>query len=156
MFVTPSPVSSQQVPAAARIGWLAQGDTMPRHFFEEALARLGWIEGRNLTIERRFAGSAGERIAVDAAELVAVHPDGIVAMGGSDALPILALTRTIPIGIVVVGDPIGQGLRKALLPPEEKSPRFYICARARQGLRRNSPAGRGLYVAMEPLQPFGI
>src|SRR4051794_967858 len=66
--------AAQQPAASARIGWLAHGDTMPRHFFDEALARLGWIEGRNLAVERRFSGSTGERIADDAAELVAWHP----------------------------------------------------------------------------------
>src|SRR6478736_377778 len=89
--------AAQQPAARARIGWLAHGDTMPRHFFDQALARLGWVEGRNLTVERRFAGSAGERVAEDAAELVAWHPDVIVAMGGIDAKPVLALTDAIPI-----------------------------------------------------------
>src|SRR6476660_4556200 len=80
------------IPAKARIGWLAHGDTMPRHFFEEALSRLGWVEGENLTIERRFGGSAGEQESKAAADLVADHPDVIVALGTVDARPILALT----------------------------------------------------------------
>jgi len=67
----PLAARAEQPAASARLGWLAHGDTMPRHFFDEALARLGWVEGKNLTIERRFAGSAGERLAVDAADLVA-------------------------------------------------------------------------------------
>ena len=50
------PAAAQQPPAHARLGWIAHGDAMPRHFFDEALARLGWIEGTNLTIERRFFG----------------------------------------------------------------------------------------------------
>jgi putative ABC transport system substrate-binding protein len=108
---------AQQVPAVARVGWLAHGDTMPRHFFEDALARLGWVEGRNLIVQRRFAGSAGELVTSAAAELVAAHPDVIVAMGGIDALPILALTRTIPIVIVTVPDPVGQGFAQSLARP---------------------------------------
>ena len=107
-----------QPPATrVRIGWLAHGDTMPRHFFDEALARLGWVEGRNLTVERRFAGSAGERVAEDAAELVAWHPDVIVAMGGIDAKPVLALTDAIPIVVVTIGDPVALGLAKSLARP---------------------------------------
>jgi putative ABC transport system substrate-binding protein len=69
----PLPAVAQQVPAVARVGWLAHGDTMPRHFFEDALVRLGWVEGRNLIVQRRFAGSAGELVTSAAAEL-RFHP----------------------------------------------------------------------------------
>jgi len=112
-----SPAAAQQLPAQARIGWLAHGDTMPRHFFDEALARLGWVEGKNLTIERRFAGSAGEQEGRVAAELVAWHPDVIVALGTIDAKPVLALTRAIPIVVVTSADPVGQGLAASLARP---------------------------------------
>jgi putative ABC transport system substrate-binding protein len=117
MFVGISPAAAQQPPAHARIGWLAHGDTMPRHSFDEALARLGWVEGKNLALERRFAGSTGERLAADAAELVSWHPDVIVAMGTVDAYPILALTRTVPIVVVTSNDLVGQGLATSLARP---------------------------------------
>ena len=54
--------------------------TSPRHFFDETLARLGWVEGKNLTIERHFAMSAGEY--ETASEIVGWRPDVIVALGG--------------------------------------------------------------------------
>jgi putative ABC transport system substrate-binding protein len=112
-----SPASAQQPPTHARIGWLAHGDTMPRHYFDDALARLGWIEGKNLIIERRFSGSAGERVAADAAELVAWHPDVIVAMGNPDANPLFALTRRIPIVLVTTSDPVASGFASSLAQP---------------------------------------
>jgi putative tryptophan/tyrosine transport system substrate-binding protein len=112
-----SPAAAQQPPAHARVGWLAHGDEMPRYFFDEALARLGWVEGKNLTIERRFAGSAGEQVSSAAAELVAWRPDVIVAMGGLDARPVLALSRAIPIVIVTAYDPVGQGFAASLARP---------------------------------------
>ena len=84
-----SHAAAQQRPAQARLGWLAHGDTLPRHFFDEALARLGWVDGKNLTVERRFSGSAGERETSAAAELVTWHPDVIVALGTIDAYPVL-------------------------------------------------------------------
>ena len=112
-----SPTAALQPPTHARIGWLAYGDTMPRRFFEEALAQLGWAERKNLTIERRFAGSAGEQMASAAAELVAWHPDVIVAMGTIDAKPVLALTRTIAIVVVTSADPVEQGLGASLARP---------------------------------------
>ena len=61
LLVGSSPAVPQQPPVHARVGWLARGDEMPRRFFEETLARLGWVEGKNLTIERRFAGSDVDR-----------------------------------------------------------------------------------------------
>jgi putative ABC transport system substrate-binding protein len=116
MLVVASPAAAQQQPTA-HIGWLAHGDTMPRHFFDEALARLGWIEGKNLTIERRFSGSAGEQADSAAAELVSWRPDVIVALGTVDARPLLALTRAIPIVVVTAGDPVGQGIAASLARP---------------------------------------
>ena len=116
-LVAGTPAAGQQPPAHARVGWLAHGDTMPRHFFDEALARLGWVEGKNLVIERRFGGSTGEQIASAAAELVAWHPDVIVAMGTIDARPVLALTRAIPIVVVTSADPVGHGLGASLPRP---------------------------------------
>src|SRR5205823_11557090 len=90
---------------------------MPRHFFDEALARLGWIEGKNLTVERRFVGSSGEQVMADAAALVASRPDVIVAMGASDAKPLVAITRAIPIVLVTAANPIGESLAASLARP---------------------------------------
>jgi putative tryptophan/tyrosine transport system substrate-binding protein len=108
---------AQQAPSHARVGWLAHGDTMPRHFFDEALARLGWVEGKNITIERRFSGAGGEQENSTAAEIVAWQPDVIVALGTIDARPVLALTRTIPIVVVTAADPVRQGLAASLARP---------------------------------------
>jgi hypothetical protein len=87
------PASAQQTARQARLGWLAHGDTLPRHFFDDALAKLGWIEGKNLTIERRFSGVSGEELEVKAAELVAWQPDVIVALGIVDAKPLVDAMR---------------------------------------------------------------
>jgi ABC-type uncharacterized transport system substrate-binding protein len=111
------PAVAQQSPAHAKLGWLAHGDTMPRQFFDQAMARLGWIEGKNFSIERRFSGSAGEQIDEVCAKLVASRPDVIVAMGAQDAKPLLALTRTIPIVVITAADPIGAGLATSLARP---------------------------------------
>ena len=120
LLVGSSPAVAQQPPAHARIGWLAHEETLPRHFFDEALARLGWVEGKNLAIERRFAGSTGEQMASAAAELVAWPPDVIVAMGTIDARPVLALTRTVPTVVVTAADPVAQGLGASLARPGGK------------------------------------
>jgi ABC-type uncharacterized transport system substrate-binding protein len=108
---------AQQVPAQARIGWSAHGDTMPRHFFERAMVRFGWVEGQNLVIERRFTGSAGETLAADAAALVGWKPDIVVAMGAVDAIAIPAVSQGIPIVVVTANDPVRQGLAVSLSQP---------------------------------------
>jgi putative tryptophan/tyrosine transport system substrate-binding protein len=110
-------VFPQQTLAHARIGWLANGDTMPRHFFDQAMARLGWVEGKNLTVERRFSGAGGEQENSIAAEIVAWQPDVIVALGTIDALPVLALSRAIPIVVITSADPVRQGLAASLARP---------------------------------------
>jgi putative ABC transport system substrate-binding protein len=117
MLAPALPAPAQQPPAHARIGWSAHGDTLPRHFFDEALARLGWVEGKNLTVKRRFSDSAGAEESSVAADLVAWRPDVIVAAGTIDALPLLALTRTIPIVVVTSPDPVRQGLAITLARP---------------------------------------
>lgn len=109
---------AQQPRADARVGWLAHGDTMPRHFFDDALARLGWVEGKNLTVMRRFGGSAGERLATAAADLVAQHPDVIAALGIADAQFVLRQTRGIPIVLVLAANDVTrQGLATSLAHP---------------------------------------
>jgi len=81
------------------------------------MARLGWVEGRSLTVERRITGEDPERRKTAAAELIAGNPDVIVAAGLIDALPEYALTRTIP--IVVIGGPdlVEEGLANSLAHP---------------------------------------
>ena len=117
MLAVVSPAAAQQSPVLGRVGWLAHGDTLPRRFFDEALAQLGWVEGKNLVIERRFGGTIGEQIASAAAELVAWRPDVIVALGTIDARPVLGLTHAIPIVVVTSADPVGQGLGASLARP---------------------------------------
>ena len=108
---------AQESPKSARIGFIVTGEGFPRRWFEEAMARLGWVEGRSLTVERRITGEDPERRKTAAAELIAGNPDVIVAAGLIDALPEYALTRTIP--IVVIGGPdlVEEGLANSLAHP---------------------------------------
>lgn len=109
--------AAQEAPKNAHIGFIVTGERFPRRDFDEAMRRLGWVEGRNLTVERRVTGEDTERRKTAAAELIAAHPDVIVAAGLIDALPVHALTRTIP--IVVIGGPdlVEEGLVDSLAYP---------------------------------------
>jgi putative tryptophan/tyrosine transport system substrate-binding protein len=81
------------------------------------LGRLGWVEGRNLRFETRWAAGDPERIQNAATELVALAPDLIVANGSSAMDAMQRATRTVPVVFVVVPDPIGAGYADSLARP---------------------------------------
>jgi putative ABC transport system substrate-binding protein len=83
----------------------------------EALRGLGWVEGRNLTIEYRFAEGKFERLPDLAEELVRLRPDLIYAAGGDVAPYAKKATATIPIVATVSNDPVESGLVASLRRP---------------------------------------
>ena len=85
--------------------------------FRQELAGLGYVEGRNVLIEYRWAEGKPERFPVLAAELVALKVDVILTAGGTLALAAKQATTTIPIVFGVVGDPIAEGLVTSLARP---------------------------------------
>jgi putative ABC transport system substrate-binding protein len=85
--------------------------------FEQSLRHLGWTGGATLSIEYRSAGGDPESIRRHAAELVALAPDVIVTVGSLAPTPVLQATRTIPIVMVNVPDPVGAGWVQSLARP---------------------------------------
>jgi putative ABC transport system substrate-binding protein len=85
--------------------------------FREALQKLGWLEGRNIRIEYRWAAQDTETARNFATELVAVQPDVILTTDTTTTASVLQRTRTIPIVFVQVSDPIGSGFVAALNRP---------------------------------------
>ena len=113
-----SRASAQEAPKIAHIGFIVTGGrTFPRRWFDEAMQRIGWIEGRNLVVNRRVTGEDPEERKTAAAELIAANPDAIVAAGMIDALPVHALTRTIPIVVISGVDLVEAGLADSLARP---------------------------------------
>ena len=85
--------------------------------FVEALRRFGWVQGKNIRIDYRFAAGDTELFKNYAAELVGMSPDAILT-GGSPAVAALQhQTRTIPIVFTGIGDPGGQGFVQSLARP---------------------------------------
>ena len=78
------------------------------------LRENGWIEGKNLLVEYRFAS---DRLPALAAELVALAPELTTAPGPQPALALKSATATIPIVFVAVADPVGLGLVQSLARP---------------------------------------
>ena len=86
--------------------------------FRQGLVGLGYVEGRNILIECRWAEGKVERFPVLAAELVALNVDVILTAGGTlAALGAKQATTTLPIVFGVVGDPIAEGLVTSLARP---------------------------------------
>jgi putative ABC transport system substrate-binding protein len=83
----------------------------------QALGRFGWVEGKNIRIEYRFAASDPTLFRTHAAELVGLSPEAIVASATPAVAALRQQTRTIPIAFVLVVDPIGQGFVQSLARP---------------------------------------
>jgi len=83
----------------------------------QALAELGWTEGRNLKIEWRWTGGDIARVREYAAELVRLAPDVIVANGTPSVAALKQTTTSIPIVFVVVNDPVAQGFIASMAHP---------------------------------------
>jgi putative ABC transport system substrate-binding protein len=85
--------------------------------FLQGLGQSGWIVGRNLRIDTRWAGAKADDIRKHAAELAALAPNIILAHGSSTVRPLLQATRTVPIVFPISGDPVGAGFVKSLAQP---------------------------------------
>ena len=112
---------AQQAGKVPRIGYLepgtASGNTVLLDGFRQELSKLGWIEGKDITIEYRFAEQKNERLPEFAAELVRLKVDLIVVSSGPAALAAKKATTTIPIVMANVGDPVASGLVASLARP---------------------------------------
>jgi putative ABC transport system substrate-binding protein len=104
-----------------RIGWLYSTAIKAGAAIEQGfllgLREQGYIEGRNVLIERRWADGRSERIPALAAELVDLKVDVIYAPTPPDAFAAWQATRSIPIVFAYMGDPVGTGMAKSLARP---------------------------------------
>jgi putative ABC transport system substrate-binding protein len=107
---------AQQPDRVRRIGVLSGGsendpELKPRRSaFTQALAELGWIDGRNVRMDLRWGDGDINRIRALAQELVGLQPDIIVAGGTPTTAALQRETRTIPIVFAGVGDPVASGV----------------------------------------------
>jgi len=86
--------------------------------FLEALEQLGWVEGRNVRIDIRWATTNADALRKQAAELAALAPDVILSSTGTTTTaPLLEATRTLPIVFVLLIDPVGAGFVSSLARP---------------------------------------
>jgi len=121
LLITTSVAKAQQPGKVFRIGLLDPSDARSsaarlEPFWQE-IRRLGWIEGKNLAVEYRFAEEKSDRQPELAAELVRLKVDLIVCASTSAVLAAKKATTTIPIVMANSADPVGAGLVASLARP---------------------------------------
>jgi putative tryptophan/tyrosine transport system substrate-binding protein len=104
-----------------RIGFLTAGEANQALILitvlQQELRKLGWTAGENIQIEARWADGETSRVRAQAAELVRLNPDLLVASGVLALTALLQETRTIPIVFAFVSDPVEQGFVASLARP---------------------------------------
>ena len=118
--LAPLASKAQQTAKIAQLGYLGTDRAAMPHLheaFRQGLRDLGYVEGRNLVIESRYAEGKFERLPALAAELVARKVDVIVVSSTPAALAAKQATRTLPIVFAASGDPVASGLVTSLARP---------------------------------------
>src|SRR5712692_6649402 len=121
LLAAPLAAEAQQAGKVPRIGFLGNSTAALEANlvgpFREGLRDLGYVEGRNISTEYRWAEGEYERFPVLIAELIALKVDLIVTAGTPAALAVKKTTPSIPLVMAAVGDPIGVGLVASLARP---------------------------------------
>jgi len=117
-----APVVAAQLPVkAARLGVLADGTASNQavryEAFRQGLNELGYVEGRNILIEYRYAEGKTERLPALAAELVRLNVDLILTSGDQGVRAAKQASQTIPIVVAIVADLVGPGYVASLARP---------------------------------------
>ena len=106
-----------EAPRIVFVGVLAPGALPPIASFRRRLSELGWVEGRNIRFEDRWAGGDDTRYDALAAALVTLSVDAIVTWSMPAALAAKRATTTIPIVMGAIADPVGVGVVSELARP---------------------------------------
>jgi putative ABC transport system substrate-binding protein len=120
IIAAPLASKAQIAPAARRIGFLGSGarpTTVELYEGDAPLRALGWVEGKNLIVERRYANGKAELLRPLAEELVRLNVELIVTFGTDATFAAKNATTTIPIVIKSAGDPARTGLVASLARP---------------------------------------
>jgi ABC-type uncharacterized transport system substrate-binding protein len=162
-LVFASPVAeAQSAGKVYRVGFLSStGCPIRPEFlgpFREGLREISYVEGQNIIIECRGALGASDRLPGFAAELVRLKVDVLVAQGTASALAAQQATKTIPIVMVRVSDPVGNGLVTSLARPGGNVTGLSVLApdivpKALELLKEAAPSVSRVAVWMDPTNP---
>jgi len=121
MLALPLAVGAQQAGKVYRIAFLGASspalESGPIAAFRQGLRELGYIEGQNIAIEYRWAEGQYDRYPAFVAEAVALKVDVIVTEGTPAAIAARDGTRTVPIVMAVIGDPVAAGVVSSVARP---------------------------------------
>jgi len=178
LFALCFPANAQQPGKIFRVGFVdsstALGNEVLLSSFRQELSKLGWIEGKNLAFEYRFAESRGaERVSALVAELLRLQVDVIVTAGAPPAIEAKKATTTIPIVMATFPDPVALGLVASLsrpggnvtgftsLSPELNTKRLELLKDSvfkltRVGIFRPAGGGAGVQSQLQGIRPAGV
>jgi len=162
----PLAARAQQPERVRRIGSLTgiADDSMTQArlaTFLETLQQLGWTEGQNVQVDRRWGGGDADRIRKYAAELATLNPDVILATGAPATQQLLQATRSVPIVFVLVPDPVGSGFVESRSRPGGNATGFMTFEYGLSGkwlelLKEIAPGVTRAAVLRDPALPAGI
>jgi putative tryptophan/tyrosine transport system substrate-binding protein len=128
--------------------------------FTQTLQQLGWADGRNVRMDIRWATTNPAEIRRQAAELVALAPDVILAPGTSTVGPLTQATRTVPIVFPIIADPVSGGFVDSLARPGGNATGFMLFEYSISGkwlelLKQIAPSVTRVAVLGDPDTPTG-
>jgi ABC-type uncharacterized transport system substrate-binding protein len=128
--------------------------------FTDGMRALGWTDGRNVHFEIRFSGGSPDRARSDAADMVGIAPDVIVANGAAVIRALQQLTKTIPVVFAQVVDPVSSGFVESLARPGGNmtgftSVDYSIGAKWLETLKGIAPSVARVGVLRDPTLPAG-
>jgi putative tryptophan/tyrosine transport system substrate-binding protein len=119
LFAMPHGARAQQPPRAPRIGVIGERSASDPFLiaFRRGMRDLGYVDGRNITIEYRYAQGALDQVPRLAMELIDLKVDVLVVGGTVSAQAAMKASRSVPIVFTSVGDPVGSGIVASLAHP---------------------------------------
>ena len=129
--------------------------------FVQGLQQHGWVVGRDLQIDYRWSNGNADKLRADAADLIALRPDVVLATSGVSILPLQRASRDIPLVFAQTIDPVGLGVVESLSHPGGNATgftqiEFGITAKWLELLKQMAPATTRVAVLRDPFDPAGI
>jgi putative ABC transport system substrate-binding protein len=129
--------------------------------FKRGLEERGWIEGRNLAFEERWANNDAARLRAQAAELAGLRPDLIFAPNSVSLAAMRRATGMIPIVFAFVADPVAQGFVSSLAQPGGNitgfaNSEFALAAKSLELLKKIAPGITRVAITFDPAQPTAV
>jgi putative ABC transport system substrate-binding protein len=167
----PLAARAQQRERVRRIGILQLGSSRsavpslfgqsPLEAFKRGLVELGWIEGRNIRFEERWADGNLQLLPIYAAELARLTPDAIFVSNSPTLREMRHATSEIPIVFAAVADPVGQGFVSSLARPGGNitgfaSREFGLATKTLELLKKVAPAVDHVAFLYDPQQPAAV